>query len=432
MVVKNTSNEKPGFSSSRAPKKKNAVVLHKDGECDCFDNSIRGADKRCIYRSFPDSWEFVTDAGNSQSRGEVFTPRWVVDRMMVMVELFDAEVVHDQKYDIDTQRAMESISARVVEPAVGTANYSSSILFNKLKLVEHVSRNSNGKLNKLLYMKNFLTAVCSVYTFDIDAGNVEVSIRRMLGQTSTAQFLDLEDEKVVEEWSNRIFSSMKGGELKKAVMDKGFSIEEFENLMIQKIFKKDETERPVDITDITAMVSSSMREAKKHWQKFLDANPEGLCCRMYREATGEEMPDTVRSMIYHVMVSNNKVFNGIEEFDTVKEGFVVPGSQGVVWNWWKVGINDKKQLMLKSEEQPMAFQCLSSEALRTEHDIEDMYKKYTDVHDNDSQTHPTTSPVPSQNPVFPDKKTELKYKNLQKNLKIIQERKEKFEKIFGV
>lgn len=307
-------------TEKKRTRKKSALMLHHDGECGCSRTSNP---QECIYQEFLDGWSFTPDVGNGQKRGEVFTPRFVVDKMATDVGLFPREGVYDLTYDVPVDEAHTIVSKRVIEPAVGTANFLSTILWHKLEYAYTASLTDNGELDLDTYHQQLLTAVTSVYAYDIDAGNLEVTRRRLL-----AQDIPLNAPETITAW-----------EL------------ELKNALSVKVNKKLSTL-------IATVVQESLNSAVEHWERFFDAERGGVIQQLYRKHTGSELPEFLHKHCTNILKANIKIFNGIEKEDTVKDDFLVPGWKNVVWDWWEVSTQEDGTIELDSRDMPLAHQML--------------------------------------------------------------------------
>lgn len=263
------------------------------------------------FTVFPDGWDFTPDVGNGKTRGEIFTPRFIVDQMIEEgYGIFPQESVREGNYCSSSyDEAYKVMSSRVVEPAVGTANFSSTILWHKLQYACEISKSIPE-----LYM-NFLIACGSVYCFDIDPGNLSTTIRRFLGHNDyTKKFTS------VDYWVERIAENLEG---------------------------KNNTEENRDI--IRKYVSKSLDDADRNWLKFF--TEDGVIQKVWKnnytkkkgadgfEQLEEEIPKEVMNAIVEVFENNVKIFNGISDVDAVSDSFVMPGSKYIVWVWWNFSLS---------------------------------------------------------------------------------------------
>lgn len=305
-----------------------------------------------IYQIFPDGWDFTPDVGNGQKRGEIFTPRFIVDKMISDAGIFPKEAVYQGDYStVSADEAAEIVKTRVLEPAVGTSNFGSTILWHKLNYAAAASSNLN-KLEEL-----FLTASASLYSFDIDPGNLSTTLRRFLGSSEKTKKYGSQ-EYWVDHISDALFQGHTGCP---------------------------EVDAPKLEQWITSFVKNSLAEAEANWSSFI--NPDGVVQKVWRaiyEARGgepgfEDMTDTIPSPLFSKMCEalekNTKLFNGIVESDSVKEGFTVPGWRNVVWSWWTVERTPEGALALREDLNPLRTQILSSQLSAYEKDLHRLEKE---------------------------------------------------------
>ena len=318
------------IEKKKAVRKKTALALHRDGECGC---SILSNPNNCIYQQFLDGWEFTPDVGNGQKRGEVFTPRFIVSKMISDVGLIPAAAVDEQNYTtVDKEEALNIVSSKVLEPAVGTGNYISTVLWHKLEYAFVASLGEDNTLNLAEYHRNVLRAVSSIYVFDIDPGNLETTFRRLLNYTDVA----LNDSTSVEKWVENLKTSLTKESMKQTT-----------------------------VKNIRQIVKESLNLAEQNWNKFINSSSQGVIQQLYTKHTGESIPEELSNYCLNILEENIKLFNGIVKEDTVQEGFVVAGWENVVWKWWNV--NDETtfenfdNILLDYEEVPLKAQMLQGE-----------------------------------------------------------------------
>ena len=200
-----------------------------------------------IYQIFPDGWDFTPDVGNGQKRGEVFTPRFIVDKMISDAGIFPKEAVYQGDYStVSAEEATEIVKTRVLEPASGTANFGSTILWHKLNYASTAS-------STLLELEEyFLMGAASLYSFDIDPGNLSTTLHRFLGKTSRTKKYG-----TVDYWFTHINSAL--------------SQEPTESL---------ETDTPEPKQWITNFVKGSLTEAETNWSSFV--TPDGVVQKVWR------------------------------------------------------------------------------------------------------------------------------------------------------
>ena len=299
-----------------------------------------------IYQSFPDGWDFTPDVGNGQKRGEIFTPRFIVDKMISDAGIFPKEAVYQGDYStVSAADAAKIVKTRVLEPAVGTSNFGSTILWHKLN---YASVASSTFLELEEY---FLAGVASLYSFDIDPGNLSTTLRRLLGETSQTERYGN-----VEYWVDHISDALFQGHT-------GYL----------------EVEASEAKQWITNFVKSSLTEAETNWSSFVV--PDGVVQKVWRaiyeerggepgfETMTDAIPGPLFSKMCEVLEKNTKLFNGIVESDSVKEGFTVPGWRNVVWSWWTVERTPEGALALMEDLNPLRAQILSSQLSAYEKDL---------------------------------------------------------------
>lgn len=276
------------------------LEAHRSGACGC---SPEVNPRQCVYQEFPDGWDFVPDAGNGKSRGEVFTPRWVVEKMLQDSGLVPpAYIAGDYS---DPTGLLPLLEARVIEPAVGVGNFSSVILWQKLQAVHHqaLEESSGDALSLKRYQQLFLTAVASLYSYDVDCGNSEVTRRRLLGRPLGAVVPIAAAE---EAWREELWAA--------------FTAASHTELSQESLGQE---------------VARSLAAAESAWGEALRRAPEGVACRLYREHTGRAMPLAFFRKCERLVRANHKLFNGLLEEDSVS-GLLTPGYGQVVWQWWTV------------------------------------------------------------------------------------------------
>lgn len=312
--------------SKKPARKKPPLTLHNDGACGCSKDSNPN---ECIYQVFLDGWDFTADVGNGKKRGEIFTPRFIVDKMITDVGIFPAAGLYDQDYTtVSAEEASEIVHKRVVEPAVGTANFTATVLWHKLQYAYTASCDANGELDIQSYHQHVLTAVASIYAFDIDVGNVEVTRRRLL-ENSTP----ITDESVQAAWITELTAALA------------------------------EDSRNSEV--ITATVQESLEIAAEHWSKFLNMKHGGVIQQLYTRHTGQQLPEDLYAHCAKILQQNMKLFNGIEQEDTVVEAtdeasaFTCPGWDNVYWDWWNINVDAQGDITVDSTKVSMALQILT-------------------------------------------------------------------------
>lgn len=225
---------------SKKTKKKNALQLHLDNECNC---SIESNPNNCQYQQFIDGWNFTPDVGRGQSSGEVFTPRFIVDKMITDSGMFPQEFVYDYDYKQDSTILETIINNRICEPAVGTGNFISTILYYKLQAAKQLSLQDSSKDIKELIMRSIETLYC----FDIDAGNLEVTFRRLTDGNSER----IDNKEIINYWVKNVTDNI--------IYDKKEEI-------INKIIDKDN----VLNTILTEVINAGQEEQYEIKDKYSD------------------------------------------------------------------------------------------------------------------------------------------------------------------
>lgn len=342
--IKNTidpTDNKTKFASSEL--QKSPLYLHNNKLCGCYLESARvltppkeerylygfqGSPKAteehkkknwflinlCTYQPFLDGWDFTPDVGMGSTRGEIFTPRFIVDRMISDVGILPERMVYNFDYKSvkkkfeDKQNELRGYAgARVFEPAVGTGNYISSVLWHKLEVAHELTGYKSYKRNgKVYYSKNIeqlaryqaytLVILGSLYFNDIDPGNLQTTKWRMLRDS------EISNPKNVDFWVSHIKDNL-SQELDRA----------------QSKWLKD-------------YVQESIQAASANWAS--KDKDRGVLDVLYEKHTGEHSPDWLRAAWRRILDANAQLFNGIKSEDVVEKGFVVPGNQNIVWTYW--------------------------------------------------------------------------------------------------
>lgn len=296
-------------------RKKSVLQLHNDKECGC---TIIQEKNNCIYQSFPDGWEFTPDVGNGQSRGEVFTPRFIVDKMIHDVGMFPEEAIYNNNYSTLTkEEKLEKIESKIIEPAVGTANYTSTVIWHKINYAYHAAKTDNG-LNIEEYNKLFIKSFSNIYAFDIDAGNLETTTRRLLNYNINDK---INDTKTVNKWVNKTI----------------------------KAFSKNN--KNVDKKLLKNSIKNSLTLADDNWGKFLYGK-KGIAEKLYEQHTGTQINDIIKEKCLTILEDNIKLFNGIVKDDVIDENVFIPGWFNVKWVWWNVNDDlslNKKYVWLRQQ-----------------------------------------------------------------------------------
>lgn len=305
------------------------LQIHNNGECGC---TILVNPNYCVYQPFIDGLDFVPDVGNGQKRGEVFTPRFVVDSMIVDSNIIKDKAVYEYDYKGSTETIRKYIGKRVFEHAVGSGNFIATILWHKLEYAnfltstegeENVGKKTPAQLRR--YQSYTLVALSSIYFNDIDAGNLQTTRWRILRDAP------IYTDEHVEFWTKHIQSSL--GE-------------------------------EIEPEHISPMVEESIKEANKNWS-ILDAD-KGILDVLYKKHTGKEAPEWLEKAWAEILDHNGKLFNGIVEEDTIEDGFIVAGYKNVVWTFWWFTY-DKDRIYVAKRRIPLMRQILESRLKSLEH-----------------------------------------------------------------
>lgn len=298
--------------------------------------------KFCPYQEFIDGFSFVPDVGNGQTRGEIFTPRFVVDYMIVENGILPKEAIYDLQYshevdyengvevEYDDEKLRKFIGGRVFEPAVGSGNYTATILWHKLEYANTLAlRNledydeSSEKYQEQIrrYQVYTLVAVASMYFNDIDAGNLQATKWRLYRDGA------IYSKANIEFWVEYLLEHVNSDLLKKNELSK---------------------------TDLKAVISASLMKASESWSA--SGSNGGVLDTLYRHHTGDNPPEWLKAAWKMILDHNAKLFNSIVEEDesdkdgeAVEDSFIVPGYRHVSWDFW--WFTDLKTLVRVSKRQ---------------------------------------------------------------------------------
>ena len=278
-----------------ATKRKSLIQQHVDNKCDCTHNP--GQDNTCIYQRFVDSWDFTPDVGRGQTSGEIFTPRFIVDKMITTSGMFSPEMVYHNDFTECTEEDLERmVGSTVCEPATGTGNFISTILYHKLQAAYELATRRDHDVENLVPQ-----AVSTVYAYDIDAGNLETTLRRLTYHDGTP----LDDKHVVDYWVDHI-TRLIGSES--------------------------------DKEQITTIVQASLTEAQHNWSTHL--KPQGVFAAFlddHHAGDGEDLLERCED----ILRENIKLFNGISNDHTP----TMPGVKDITWTFWDNGTVVEKRSM---------------------------------------------------------------------------------------
>jgi len=362
---------------SKASIKDSPLLKHQAGRCGC---SLKKNPNNCIYQSFLDGWNFTPDVGNGSSRGEIFTPRFIVDKMIVDAKILPRKAVYNYDYRGSQETLRKYIGARVFEPAVGTGNFISTVLWHKLEMAHELTGytpNAEGKPVKSdsqlrRYQAYTLVALGSIYFNDIDVGNLQTTKWRL--------FRDRE-----------ISSNI--------------------NIAFWVKYLQESLAKPVKVSVIKKLVSASIEEASENWgTKDRD---RGVLDDLYYKHIGLEAPDWLRSAWKLVLDTNGKLFNAIQSEDTIKDDFICPGNNKVMWTFWRFE-NSRELVTALRDAVPLSRQLLEGELRNLSNKI----KLVPMTADNNNGALDLFTGKPTQNPK--DKKAEQELRDINKSIEKIK------------
>lgn len=304
-----------------ATKRKNLIQQHMDNKCDCTHNP--GQDNTCIYQHFVDGWDFTPDVGRGQTSGEIFTPRFIVDKMITTSGMFPEAVVYHNDFTECTEEDLEHmVGSTVCEPATGTGNFISTILHHKLQAAYELATRRGHDVDHLVPQ-----AVGTVYAYDIDAGNLETTLRRLTYHDGTP----LDDKPVIDYWVEHI-AGLIGSE--------------------------------ADKEQITTIVQASLTEAQHNWSTHL--KPHGVLSAFLDDhhAVGSE---DLLERCEEILRKNIKLFNGIVNDHTP----TMPGVKDITWTFWDNGtVVEKRNMYYEMLTSKIAVMDTKIAKLEKEHYID--------------------------------------------------------------
>lgn len=278
-----------------ATKRKSLIQQHVDNKCDCTHNP--GQDNTCIYQHFVDGWDFTPDVGRGQTSGEIFTPRFIVDKMITTSGMFPEAVVYHNDFTECTEEDLEHmVGSTVCEPATGTGNFISTILHHKLQAAYELATRRSHDVDHLVPQ-----AVGTVYAYDIDAGNLETTLRRLTYHDGTP----LDDKPVIDYWVDHIVG------------------------LIAPDSDRDQ---------ITTTVQTSLTEAQHHWATQLRS--QGVLASFLDDHHAGDSEDLL-VRCEAILRENIKLFNGIVNDHTP----TMPGVKDITWTFWDSGVMVEKRSM---------------------------------------------------------------------------------------
>lgn len=311
---------------------------HLERTCGCDNNPFSKNLDRCLYQPFPDGWDYIEDVGLGQTRGEIFTPRVVVDQMLFPGKFYpELESVAVNSLE----GSLSDFDKRIFEPAVGTGNFISTYLWHKIELAYELSglskcvKQSGAKYNKALRTYQFLTikAVASIYGNDIDPGNLQVVKWRIfrdgeIGQTRNIDF-----------WANQLATNLPE--------------ESFNHLEVKK------------------WVSESIQSASQNWGRA--DKDRGVLDVLYYEHTRQvKVPDWLEEC-WKLLLDNNMLLFDITNRESNpppgSSSSWVPGYEKVAWKWWEISM-DREHFKLTYTIVPVSFQIGMNDLGQIEREIE--------------------------------------------------------------
>lgn len=210
--------------------------------------------------------------------------------MITDIGMLPEKVVYEYDYHECNKKDIESIVKKtIIEPAVGTGNFSSTILYHRLRLAQHYANLTGIDVKELIK-----TVLHNTYAFDIDAGNLEVTIRRLVDGYPDG----LNSEETISYWCDHIESSI--GE-------------------------------SANKEDIRRIVTESLNLAQENWATHLYG--DGVITTLCKEHN-IEYDDSFIEECYDIARGNIKLFDGITECSTD----TMPGYESIWWDFWEDGV----------------------------------------------------------------------------------------------
>jgi hypothetical protein len=312
------------------------LTAHASHLCDCFKQYRNGKfiqPNFCVYQSFLDGWDYTPDVGNGKKRGEIFTPRFVVDKMIALSGIIPHKAVYNFEYSGSIEEVERSIRQRTFEPAVGTGNFVATILWHKLEYANFITSSARkdflsnkSKKNKEQKNKSQLTryqvytleALGSIYINDVDAGNLQAVKNRFL------RLNEIDNKFNVDFWIKHV---------------------------------KNGLSNPISKSNLSKCILSSIKESQRNWG-YHDNN-EGIMNVLYRKHTGLEPPSWLVSSWKYIIDENTKLFDFINLDDHIVSGIILPGYKNVIWNFWRFTY-DKNGVNIFKTKVPLYRQILES------------------------------------------------------------------------
>jgi hypothetical protein len=305
---------------------------HREQACKC---SVLVNPNFCSYQPFLDGWDFTPDVGNGQVRGEIFTPRFIVDKMLMDSGILPKKAIYKYDYAGADKTLVKYIGFRVYEPGVGTGNFISTVLWHKMEYANILTKPKNGvkrtDAELARYQAYTLVALGSVYFNDIDIGNLQVTKWRLLRDS------EINTPENIQYWENYLI----------------------ENLEVKTIKKR----------EISQFVKASIVEASSKWGNK-DRN-RGVMDDLYYDHIGQDSPEWLRKAWKTALDENGKLFNGIVSEDNTEIDSFCPGYRNISWIWWRFDRN-KSSITAQRTTVPMARQILESKIATLKSQIQDI------------------------------------------------------------
>lgn len=312
----------------------NYISMHGSNLCGC---SVLSNPKHCVYQRFLDGWDFTPEVGMGDARGEIFTPRFIVDQMITDSGLLPKKVVYQYDYKGSQDTLRKYVGHKVFEPAVGTGNYSATVLWHKLEMAHELTGYTDRSKDGLPPLKSpeqlrryqayTLVALGSIYFNDIDPGNLQTTKWRLYRDG------EILSDANVEFWTNQIENAASS---------------------------------PVDRKITFEAVAASIKAASENWGR--GDRDRGVLDVLYEKHTGLDAPEWLQEAWKHILDKNGLLFNSISLDDSAEEGFTVPGYSKVKWVWWKF-TNNQKEVGAYATEIPMLLQVRLGELRELEDSI---------------------------------------------------------------
>lgn len=305
---------------------------HSNGTCRC---TLWVNPSFCIYQPFLDGWDFTPDVGNGASRGEVFTPRFVVDKMIVKAGILPARVIYKYDYSGSQGTLRKYIGSRVFEPAVGTGNFLSTVLWHKLELAHALTgvtsdatarcRKSSNQLRR--YQTYTLVALASLYFNDIDAGNLQTVKWRLLRDQ------EIGTEENIDFWVQHVRAAL-------------------------PTLPSEE--------DLRTAIAGSIKLASRNWGTA--DRDRGVLDTLHEKHTGLAAPRWLQSSWKMILDENGKLFNAIEGTPADSSLNLVPSNRDVVWKFWYFK-NSPTRIRAFVRHVPLRLQLLEGELAEVEESL---------------------------------------------------------------